>query len=467
MNGETTSALIAFFDFAFKGMFILLLAALADIIFRKANASLRHLIWIIALAALLFLPAVSPLIPRLDIPMLNFLPFQSGALNAGGLDADNLEALGAQGALLSVENVLLTLVIIYAAGVLAVFVWQLSGRVHAIRIRKDAAVVDEPDITNLLADVRKDLRIQQHVELLVTNMVSAPFSIGLLKPAVILPKGSHTWPRSILRSVLTHELAHIKRRDLFSRAIAQLACCLSWFNPLAWFGFRRLLIEQEIACDNYVLSSGSKPSEYAHNLLAVANIKRSFLDYAMAAIGRKRELKDRLMEILKPKRSKNPLKGGRSLLFIFLALMLLLPVFILNIWNENPTAQASDAVHKKSKLIKHESDKKKPPVVEHDSEKPEGSAIKPRSAEQLRQEAELKEKLDKLIIELKKKGMSDKEIKEYIEKAKIKIQKENEAAAKIKFIETDKAKEDKENETKKKQSQEQEPKKKSSEGGMV
>jgi hypothetical protein len=52
--------------------------------------------------------------------------------------------------------------------------------------------------------------------------------------------------------------------------VAQLACTLYWWNPLAWLAARRLRVEREHACDDLVLGAGILPSSYAADLLAVA-----------------------------------------------------------------------------------------------------------------------------------------------------------------------------------------------------
>ena len=56
----------------------------------------------------------------------------------------------------------------------------------------------------------------------------------------MLPATARQWSDEQLRSVLLHELAHIKRRDTVVQLLAQIACALHWFNPLVWFAAWRL-----------------------------------------------------------------------------------------------------------------------------------------------------------------------------------------------------------------------------------
>jgi len=67
-----------------------------------------------------------------------------------------------------------------------------------------------------------------------------PMMCGVLRPVIILPAGAGQWQAERLRAVLLHELLHVRRRDLAAQAVAQAACCLYWFHPLAWIAGRQL-----------------------------------------------------------------------------------------------------------------------------------------------------------------------------------------------------------------------------------
>jgi TonB family protein len=84
--------------------------------------------------------------------------------------------------------------------------------------------------------------------------------------------------------VFLHELAHVQRRDLMWQLAVNAVTAIWWFQPLCWLNRRSLRRECETACDAAVLQSGVRASEYASELLAVAQQIRRRSSYAFAAI---------------------------------------------------------------------------------------------------------------------------------------------------------------------------------------
>jgi beta-lactamase regulating signal transducer with metallopeptidase domain len=58
-----------------------------------------------------------------------------------------------------------------------------------------------------------------------------------------------------LKTVLIHELLHIKRKHTVLQRIFDLVCCVHWFNPFIWIGRREFSSACEIDCDRSVLKA--------------------------------------------------------------------------------------------------------------------------------------------------------------------------------------------------------------------
>lgn len=322
---DTTAHILALLlDWLVKGFLIMGLTFLADRLMRRTHASLRHWLWLAGLGSCIMIPFVSYFIPSLNTPIfhLNFLAVAK-------VQGPEIAAAGSEnGFHLSASQVMVG---VYIAGMLLVLAWQSVGRAYAHRLRKHAVRITDPHAVDELHRLMAELGIRSRVQLLTSDLITIPFSTGYVRPVIVLPQAISRWPRPIITSVLVHELAHIKRKDIFSRLVAQFGCCIHWINPLAWYGLGRIIMEQEIVCDSLVLGTGTKPSEYARNLLALSRARRGRLDFALTALGRRTELRNRLLEILKPTRNPSPMQAGSALVFVLLFLALIIPVSALHI----------------------------------------------------------------------------------------------------------------------------------------
>ena len=150
---------------------------------------------------------------------------------------------------------------------------------------------------------------------------------GFTRPAILLPCAALHWGPARMRVVLLHELAHIRRRDCLVHCLAQAALALHWCNPLMWMALARLRAERERACDDLVLVTGTRGSDYAEHLLDIARqFRRQGIGVAAVAMARPSELEGRLLAILDPVRSRRPADRARLGWAIAAAALIVLPV---------------------------------------------------------------------------------------------------------------------------------------------
>jgi len=105
---------------------------------------------------------------------------------------------------------------------------------------------------------------------LTSAAVSAPVTVGLVRPRIILPESAGEWSQAQLDAVMTHERAHARRRDPLFQWLALLNRAVFWFHPLAWWIEQRLAAFAEEACDAAVIEQGHDPEEYSMCLLEMA-----------------------------------------------------------------------------------------------------------------------------------------------------------------------------------------------------
>lgn len=108
------------------------------------------------------------------------------------------------------------------------------------------------------------------IPVLESGAVTVPSVIGLVEPAILLPRGlMASLELPALRHVLLHEEAHVRRRDPLALFLAALAHALLFWHPLAGMVRRRMETTAEDACDARVLNRGVDGAGYARTLLSV------------------------------------------------------------------------------------------------------------------------------------------------------------------------------------------------------
>ena len=123
--------------------------------------------------------------------------------------------------------------------------------------------------------IRKSIRIALPLRdnIYIADDIKSPFVIGLLKPKIYLPA---TLTEEEQSYIILHEQHHIRRGDHIFKALAFIALCLHWFNPLVWVAFILAGKDMEMSCDEAVIRKvGSHVrADYSASLLTLATGRR-------------------------------------------------------------------------------------------------------------------------------------------------------------------------------------------------
>ncbi|MDB5347878.1 MAG: outer membrane protein assembly complex YaeT protein [Schlesneria sp.] len=104
-------------------------------------------------------------------------------------------------------------------------------------------------------------------ELKISHRVQEAIALGFLRPMILLPAAWITqMPPDMLEAVLAHELAHIRRHDLWINLFQRIVETLLFYHPAVWWLSRRLRIERELCCDELVVQVTQNPLRYAETL---------------------------------------------------------------------------------------------------------------------------------------------------------------------------------------------------------
>lgn len=217
------------------------------------------------------------------------------------------------------------LAIAYWLGALLVLAPTVAGSIAARRrLARASALANDTD--TFVASVAHSLGIKRRVIVRVSRDVAVPVTWGWLRPVVVLPAHAVAWSDAELGIVLTHELAHVRAADWICGIAARAMCAVYWFHPGAWWIARRLDEDCELACDERVIASGVRRSDYAELLVRAASMLPSPAG-ALALSGRRRAgVRARLAVILDPTRVVRPIARRWSMLSVAATVALAVPM---------------------------------------------------------------------------------------------------------------------------------------------
>jgi beta-lactamase regulating signal transducer with metallopeptidase domain len=317
----------AWFDALLKCFVVLGFAGGVCLVWRRAAAATRHLIWFLALLSLPLLPMLPHVLPAAHRPLwsvsselvsgnqislsLELTPNKSADVNnAEPAGPQNTSALPVAKSAKRVfntrfrQNWLAIAFTAWTTGIVVMVLYSMLGRLQLRKISREACLLKASEWTSLLAEACATLHLRRCVVLLQSSDNIMPVTWGWLRPKVLMPLEAEQWTEDRRRIVLLHELAHVKRLDCLTQTIARIVTALYWFNPLAWVAARQMCIERERACDDLVLNGGCKASDYAGHLVQIAKAFRRRPQMAGIAMARSSNLEQRVTAIVDASRSR-------------------------------------------------------------------------------------------------------------------------------------------------------------------
>jgi beta-lactamase regulating signal transducer with metallopeptidase domain len=157
------------------------------------------------------------------------------------------------------------------------FSWHLGrllvqrGRLR--RLLNRSAPATELNLLVLVSQAAEQLGLRRPPAVLLADLEGSPFVCGLLRPVLVLPRGLLTaLDADQWRQVLLHELAHLKRRDLWWGWVPEIARLVYFFHPVSHWVCARIRLERELACDQLAMAlSGRGAADYALVLVQVVS----------------------------------------------------------------------------------------------------------------------------------------------------------------------------------------------------
>ncbi|HEV2682264.1 MAG TPA: M56 family metallopeptidase, partial [Rhodanobacter sp.] len=161
----------------------------------------------------------------------------------------------------------LILISLWLAAVLVQLLIASKQWRSARRTLRDSHPLTDDSLRAVCAEQMHKLGLRRQPQLRVSATISSPQVTGLWRTTVLLPADQRlTLAESAM--AMAHELAHLRRGDLWLGWIPAIAQRLFFFHPLVAWAVREYALSREAACDAQVLQqTGTMPQAYGHLLL--------------------------------------------------------------------------------------------------------------------------------------------------------------------------------------------------------
>ncbi|MBN2327629.1 MAG: M48 family metalloprotease [Candidatus Omnitrophica bacterium] len=241
--------------------------------------------------------------------------------------------------LFSVQPYLPFFVIVWISGVMLL---TLRLLIQWIQLKKLCKRCTAP-LSNCCDVICRNLSKRMHIERMVHFFESAnletPFTIGWLKPVVLIPASAIAGlsPEQ-MEAILAHELAHIKRCDYLVNIFQTVITTLLFYHPGVWWISRRVRMEREHCCDDYAIRIGTPVETYVCALADLEKIRHKNLSFAMSA--QNGSLLKRISRLVNRRVNPDQLNHSRSYSSSISIVLIMAVCLLLHLWITVPEAMS-------------------------------------------------------------------------------------------------------------------------------
>jgi multidrug efflux pump subunit AcrA (membrane-fusion protein) len=228
-------------EWALRSSALILCGALLLQALRVKDPAIRLLAWTALLIGSLAIPALHRAAPRMSVPVQRDF---TATLEAPPLKSETHTPIQQQAQPIDWPFMFL---MVWAAVSATLLLRLLIGMVLSLRL----------------------LRRSRSTEIGVreSDDLSAPVTLGIVKPVIVLPRNWREWPHAKLEAVLAHERSHIRRLDPAVQLLSAIHRAILWHSPLSWYLHTRIVRVAEEASDDAALRIASDRPLYAEVLL--------------------------------------------------------------------------------------------------------------------------------------------------------------------------------------------------------
>ena len=277
---------------------ILLLIFITPLLEKRYAAKWRYYVWLVIVIGLIipFRPHLDTAFIQVDVPVS---PAGIQQIMPGNAATDAIVSNTTQQAFPTIPGYQLAGCLWIAGAATVITYYTLRHRRFIRMINRWGEKITNQQMLDTLQRLKDDLGISKEVKLQACPVSQVPMLIGFFRPVILLPPTEITCDRLAL--ILRHELVHLKRNDLWYKALVLLATAIHWFNPVVYLMAKAIAVQCEISCDELVLQGTSfqQRKQYGETIMSVLK-DGTMLQTALSTnfYGGKKDMKTRLSSIM-------------------------------------------------------------------------------------------------------------------------------------------------------------------------
>ena len=162
-------------------------------------------------------------------------------------------------------------VAVWLVGTIVTLSKTFAGHRCVSRLISNCSVAKDESLLAALRKAGRVVEVDKLPPLLQSDSIPVPIVVGILRPKIVLPDDAEsTFSESELQNVLTHELAHVARRDHWISALQSISLVLYWWKPLVRYISQRVSAAREYLCDDIVTTKNAESGQYAGTIVQIA-----------------------------------------------------------------------------------------------------------------------------------------------------------------------------------------------------
>lgn len=272
------------------------------------------------------------------------------------------ENISDRGSIIEAKLIESGLYILWVFGVVINILWFGYCYICYKKHLKRSKSVDNKGLLELLEVSKKSLNINKRIDLYYNKDFTTPILCGIFKPIIVIPQAFTEYKKldsDKLKSIITHELVHYRRKDLRVKALLLVVQILNWFNPFVYLLSKYVNKYLEFSCDEEVVMKLDKEQRKVYGVCIIehatlSNNKNSYIVASLSSKAKKEAVKERVNNMMNFK-NKKVSKAVVGLMCVSMCGAITIPAIAYSN-NANSSEDSSDSSDSSVESIKFESD---------------------------------------------------------------------------------------------------------------